>query len=180
VTDPRSKDDGARSLDEPPRGDGERSGSAPLAHAASPYPLSRLAPRFDLVDAASEIARADAQLGTVVNARLQVIREQVRALQEQAKVILEDASRAADLHRARCAFQKVAGRVYHLYRRPDGERYFSMLAPAEWGASPPHPYEGSYRLGPDMGWTAVDPEAPETDGAGWTDPSQGWGALRRP
>ena len=158
-------------------GGGEPRPAAPLSPAASPYPMSRLAPRFDLVDAAAEIARADAQLGTVVNARLQVIRDQVRALQQQAHAILEEARRSAELHRARCAFQKVVGHVYHLYRRDDGDLYFSMLAPAEWNGSPPHAYEGSYRLGPDMAWTAVDGEAadePAPDGL------EGWRPQSRP
>ena len=138
--------------------EGAEPSARPLAAAASPYPMSRLAPPFDLVDAAMEIARADAQLGTVVNARLQVIREQMRSLQDQARAILDDARRAAELHRARCAFKKVPGHAYHLYRHTDGELYFSMLSPADWGGAPPHAYEGSFRLGADMSWTAVDEE----------------------
>jgi hypothetical protein len=129
--------------------------------AASPYPLSRLAPRFDLVDAAAEIARADTQIGTVVNARLATIQKQIRALQEEARSILEEAQRSARLHRARSNFQKVPGRVYHLYRRDDGELYFSMLSPDDWSGTAPHAFEGSYRLGADMGWTRLGAEPPE-------------------
>ena len=135
--------------------------------AASPYPLSRLSPRFDLVDAAAEIARADTLIGTVVNARLQTIQKQIRALQDEARSILEEAQRSARMHRARSNFQKVPGRVYHLYRRPDGELYFSMLSPSEWAGSAPqgHGFEGSYRLGADMGWTRMDMDGPAADAA---------------
>lgn len=141
--------------------------AAPLARssAASPYPLSRLAPPFDRVDAAAEIARADSQIGTVVNARLATIQKQIRALQDEARSILEEAQRSARLHRARSNFQKVPGRVYHLYRREDGELYFSMLSPAEWAGTAPHAFEGSYRLGADMGWTRLgtEPEGSESE-----------------
>jgi hypothetical protein len=151
-----------RGADDPPA-PAVAQGSAPLVRssAASPYPLSRLAPPFDLVDAAAEIARADTQIGTVVNARLATIQKQIRSLQDEARSILEEAQRSARLHRARSNFQKVPGRVYHLYRRDDGELYFSMLSPAEWAGSAPHAFEGSYRLGADMGWTRLGGEPEE-------------------
>ncbi len=31
-----------------------------------------------------------------------------------------------------------------------------MLSPEEWGGSPPHAFEGSYRLEVDMTWTPAD------------------------
>ncbi|HVY46403.1 MAG TPA: DUF2452 domain-containing protein [Minicystis sp.] len=127
-----------------------------LSTRAATHPTSRLAPRFELVDLAKEIERADATLGLVVGAKLDAIREQMLALKEQARAILEEAERAARLHRARCNFQKAPGRVYHLYRRPDGELYFSMLSPDDWRGAPPHAFEGSYRLEPDQTFTRVE------------------------
>ena len=70
--------------------------------------------------------------------------------------MLERAQRDADLHRARCSFQKKPGGVYHLYRKDDGERWFSLLSPEEWIRPQPQTYEGSYRLEADMGFTRVD------------------------
>ncbi len=130
-------------------------GLAPSSSRLAAYPTSRLSARIDLVDVAAEIARADETIASVTNARLEVVAKQIRALQEEAQRILEDARSSAELHRARCDFVRRPGRVYHLYRRQDGERYFSLLAPADWGGRPPHAFEGSYRLEPDMRWTAV-------------------------
>lgn len=127
----------------------------------SPYPVSRLAPAHDLVDTARQIAEADNVIGTVVHAKLSVIAEQIRALQEQARGILEDAVDAAELHRAGCNFPKKVGHIYHLYRRPNGSTYFSMLSPDDWG-EPPHEFVNSYRLEPDMSWTPADQAAPPT------------------
>ncbi len=132
------------------------SSDATLSLRASPYPVSRLAPKFELVDLAKEIEQADATLALTANAKLQMIAEQMAALREQAKRVLEEAKNAADLHRARCSFKKRPGALYHLYRRGDFDRYFSMLSPDEWGEEPPHAYEGTYRLEPDMAWTRVD------------------------
>lgn len=126
-----------------------------LTTRAAPYPMSRLAPRFDLIDLAAEIARADETVSLIASAKLDLIRKQILALQEEARRVLDEAARAARLHRARCAFPKVPGHVYHLYRRGDDDRYFSMLSPDDWGGHPPHPFEGSYRLENDQTFTPV-------------------------
>lgn len=62
--------------------------------------------------------------------KLQVIAEQIRYLQEQAKTILDEAKRDGELHHAACNFKKIPGQVYYLYRRPTSQTYFSMLGPA--------------------------------------------------
>jgi hypothetical protein len=140
------------------RDDEDRSADAPattLATRASPYPTSRLSPRFEIVDLATEIAHADETISLVASAKLEVIRRQIAALQEQARVILNEAAAAAELHRARCNFKKIPGHVYHLYRRGPDDLYFSMLSPDEWGGDPPHPFEGSFRLETDQTFTRV-------------------------
>jgi Protein of unknown function (DUF2452) len=122
----------------------------------SPYPLSRLSAPHDLIDVAREIQQADALLGAVTGGKLEIIARQIRALQEHARDLLEAAKRDGELHRAACNFKKRPGQVYHLYRRDDGARYLSMLSPEEWGGSPPHAFEGSYRLEVDMSWTPAE------------------------
>lgn len=122
--------------------------------SSSPYPVSRLAPAFQLVDVAREIQLADTMLGEVVGSKLELIAEQIRSLQAKAREILSKAEVDAALHRATCRFNKRPGQVYHVYERPDGQRYFSILSPAEWG-TPPHRHVGSYRLEVDMSWTAT-------------------------
>ena len=123
--------------------------------APTPRAASARAPRFDLIDLAAEIARADETVSLVASAKLDLIRKQILALQEEARRVLDEAARAARLHRARCAFPKVPGHVYLLYRRGEDDRYFSMLSPDDWGGHPPHPFEGSYRLENDQTFTPV-------------------------
>ncbi len=122
----------------------------------SPYPVSRLAPPVDLVDTAREIQKADDSIRSHVGSKLEVIAVQMRALKEQAERIMEDAQHDAKLHRAVCQFQKRPGHIYHLYRKPCGTFYFSMLSPADWDDKPPHEPQGSYRLEADMSWTPVE------------------------
>lgn len=128
----------------------------PLADNSAPYPVSRMAPATELVDMAREIAEADRMLGSVAHGKLKVIAEQMKALQLQARTVLEASARDQQLHRARCNFKRQPGKTYHLYRKADESLYFSMLAPAEWGGAPPHPFVGSYRLESDMSWTPVE------------------------
>jgi hypothetical protein len=130
--------------------------------STSPYPLSRLSAPHDLVDVAREIQNADTTLGGVTVAKLRVIAEQIRALQESARKVLDDARQASDLHRAKCSFKKRPGAIYHLYRKGDGSLYWSMLSPEDWG-TPPDAFEGSYRLEVDMTWTpASETESRDT------------------
>jgi hypothetical protein len=126
------------------------------------YPTSRLGAKIELVDLAREIEKADETIGLVVSGKLDVIREQMRALQEQARRLLEEARDASRLHRATCNFKKTPGKVYHLYRRDSGELYFSMLSPEDWQGSPPHPFEGSYRLEADLTFSPMG-EGPERE-----------------
>ena len=59
------------------------------ADHSSPYPVSRLAPGFGLVDLAHEIEQADQMVAGRLGAQLEVIAEQVRSLQAQARRILD-------------------------------------------------------------------------------------------
>jgi hypothetical protein len=107
------------------------------------------------VETAREIAAAEQIVGVRTSAKLQVIAEQIRALQEQARRVLEEARSDHELHNARCGFKRMPGKTYHLYRKPDGELEFSLLSPADWRHRPPNAFVGSYRLEPDMSWTRL-------------------------
>lgn len=133
------------------------------ADRSAPYPVSRLAPAIELVDLAKQIGKADQMLNVSANSKLKVIVEQIRALQEEARTVLEDTRRDQELHRAQCNFKRIPGRTYHLYAKPDGARYFSMLSPDDWRGSPPHEYLGAYRLENDMSWTPADRDQPGDD-----------------
>jgi len=135
------------------------------AHA-SPYPMSRLAPVHGLVDVAREIEKADAMISSVVSGKLEIIARQIRALQSEALEILAAADRDARLHRAECRFRRRPGEIYHLYARPDGSLYFSIVSPVEWGGQAPHPFQGSYRLETDMRWTPVEEAVREPEPRG--------------
>ncbi|HEX5656030.1 MAG TPA: DUF2452 domain-containing protein [Polyangiales bacterium] len=122
---------------------------------ASPYAVSRLSGPVSLVDAAREIERADQWIASTSNAKLEQIAAQMRALREQAEQVLSEAREHASLHRADARFARHPGKTYHLYERPDGARYWSMLSPDDWRGTAPHTFVGSYRLELDQSWTSV-------------------------
>ncbi len=130
--------------------------------AAAPYPLSRLAPSFALVDVAREIQLADETIATMTSGKLVLIAEQIRALQDKARALLEKARADAELHRARCAFEKKPGATYHIYTEPSGTRWFSLFGPDEWRTGAPPGYVGSFRLESDQSFTPVS-EIPARD-----------------
>lgn len=114
-----------------------------------PYPVRTLDPKITLIDRAKEIEQADLWIKTGVNQKLDMILKQIRFLQEQAKEILKKAEEDAYLHRVTCHFEKKPGMILHLYEKNNGEKYFSILSPEEWG-KPPHKYIASYLLKEDM------------------------------
>ena len=126
------------------------------ADHASPYPVSRLGAPVSLVDMAKAIESASAKVALRTNAQLEVIVEQMKALQERAREIIEQASRDVELIRAECRFHRVPGRLYHLYERADGHRFFSMLGPDEYGGAGPLGFVASYRYEHDESWTRLD------------------------
>lgn len=121
-----------------------------------PYAASRLGPSMELLDIAKEIAQADEIVNVRVSAKLKVIADQIRHLQQEARDILEETQRDQQLHQAECQFKRIPGKTYHLYEKHNQKKYFSLLAPAEWGNRPPHTFIGSYRLENDMSWTAIE------------------------
>jgi hypothetical protein len=141
----------------------------PVAHRggdhSSPYPVSRLAPAFQGNDLAAEVARAESMLSARTGAKLRVIADQIKALQAEARKVLEEAREEQALTRARCGFKRIPGHTYHLYRKADGDAFFSMLSPEDWGGRPPQEFLGSYRLEADYSWTCAD-ESREGDDTG--------------
>jgi hypothetical protein len=126
------------------------------ADHSAPYPVSRMAPAFELVNLAEEISQADTTLATHASGKLRLIANQIKALQDEARQLLEQTQRDQLLHRAQCNFKRQPGKTYHLYQKPNGTNYFSMLSPAEWDGKPPHAFVGSYQLQLDMSWTPVE------------------------
>lgn len=125
------------------------------AHA-SPYPVSRLGAPISLVDSAKLIEAASETVALRTNAQLEVIVDQMQALQAKAKEVMAQALNDIDLIRVECRFQRVPGKIYHLYQRNDGRRYFSMLAPHEYSQGVPHTFIASYRYEHGETWTRAE------------------------
>tara|TARA_Y100001935_G_C17311760_1_gene517116 strand:- start:5850 stop:6353 length:504 start_codon:yes stop_codon:yes gene_type:complete len=123
---------------------------------SAPYPTSRLAPPVTLTELAKELELADLVVSSKVNAQLTQIADQIRYLKKQARDILEDAHEDMSLHRAKCNFKKIPGKIYHLYRDSKNNLYFSMLSPSDWKGNPPHQFINSYNLESDLSWVPID------------------------
>ncbi|XP_021015156.1 uncharacterized protein C1orf50 homolog isoform X1 [Mus caroli] len=122
----------------------------------SPYHTHRVGDPLDLVALAEQVQKADEFIRANATNKLTVIAEQIQHLQEQARKVLEDARRDADLHHAACNMVKKPGNIYYLYQRASGQQYFSIISPEEWGTGCPHDFLGAYKLQHDMSWTPYE------------------------
>ncbi|XP_075995962.1 uncharacterized protein C1orf50 homolog [Genypterus blacodes] len=122
----------------------------------STYNTTRLGDPMDLVSLAAQVQKGDDFIKANACNKLTVIADQIRYLQEQAKKVLEEAKRDADLHHAACNIVKKPGNMYFLYQRPSGQKYFSIISPQEWGPSCPHQFVGAYKLQHDMSWSPLE------------------------
>ena len=119
--------------------------------------VHRLNDPQDLVALAQYVQTADDFTKATVGGKLELISEQIKALQEQARTVLDDAKRDVELNHAKCNFKRTPGKVYHLFRKAsDDTTYFSMLSPQEWGSRTKDTFLGSYRLEYDMSWTPLE------------------------
>uniref|UniRef100_A0A7E4VPN1 DUF2452 domain-containing protein n=1 Tax=Panagrellus redivivus TaxID=6233 RepID=A0A7E4VPN1_PANRE len=107
----------------------------------------------DLVELAKSIQSSHEFVQSNAVSKLSVIAEQMAALENQAKQIIEKARLDAELHNIPCNLQKIPGKMYHLWQKPSGERFFSMLSPEEWTTSK-NEHLGSFRFEYDRSWTA--------------------------
>ncbi|XP_006013742.1 uncharacterized protein C1orf50 homolog isoform X2 [Latimeria chalumnae] len=123
---------------------------------ASSYHTNHIGDPMDLVALAQQIQKSSDFVRANASNRLTVIAEQIHYLQEQARKVLEEAKRDADLHHVACNIVKKPGNIYYLYKRESGQKYFSILSPKEWGVACPHEFLGAYKLQHDMSWTPYE------------------------
>ena len=87
--------------------------------------------QYELVELAAHVQTADKFTRATAGGKLQVIAEQLKHLQDQARKVLEDARLNALIHKTACNFKKVPGTTYYVYknrRNPDTE-FISMISP---------------------------------------------------
>ncbi|XP_053452237.1 uncharacterized protein C1orf50-like [Nycticebus coucang] len=122
----------------------------------SPYHTHCLGDPLDFVVLAEQVQKADEFIRANASNKLTVIAEQIQLLQEQARKVLEDARRDANLHHIVCNMVKKPGNIYYLYKRKSGQQYFSLISQKEWGTHCPHDFCGAYKLQHDLSWTLYE------------------------
>lgn len=121
------------------------------------YPSRTLDPPITMVDRVREIEIAGNSVQSHLNAKLDIILQQIQGLQKEAKKVIEQAEEDIRLHKISCNFEKKIGMILHCYLRKNGELFFSMLSPVEWSNSPAR-FMGSYRIKPDFGFEKLESE----------------------
>jgi len=84
--------------------------------------------------------------------QLDQIRKQVELLAAQAQEIQRRVEISERIYKVGMNFKPLIGHVYHLYTRPDGTEFISMVAPNEWGRSSKMEFQASVKLLADHTW----------------------------
>ncbi len=84
--------------------------------------------------------------------QLEQIRKQVELLAAQAQEIHRRVDISERIYKVGMNFKPIIGHVYHLYLRPDGTEFLSMVAPAEWGRSAKVSFQATVKLLADHTW----------------------------
>ena len=83
------------------------------------------------MELAAHVQQADKFTRATAGSKLQIIADQLKHLQEQARKVLEDARLNALIHKTACNFKKVPGSTYYVYkqRKNPSTEFISMISP---------------------------------------------------
>ncbi|XP_050307441.1 uncharacterized protein C1orf50 homolog [Anthonomus grandis grandis] len=111
---------------------------------------------YEMMDLEADTSNASQFIVANMGNKVDQIGRQMKNLHENLRQVMQDSLRDSQLHMAACNFVKKPGQVYHLYERPSGQKYFSMLSPQDWDGNSPHKFLGSWYLEADQSWTPAE------------------------
>ena len=87
--------------------------------------------------------------------QLDQIKEQIALLAKQAQNIHDRVDLSERIYLADMSFKPIISKVYHLYKRKNGQEVLSMVAPEEWGRSKPMEFVATVKLLSDHTWEVL-------------------------
>jgi hypothetical protein len=90
--------------------------------------------------------------------QLDQIKEQIELLAKQAQAIHDRVQVSERIYQADMSIKPLVGKIYHLYRRPEGKEIISLVAPNEWGRSSKLEFVASVKLLADHTWEIISNE----------------------
>jgi hypothetical protein len=109
-----------------------------------PYPHHVAAPKIEPLDLSTFNTLQAHKVTKSLQKRADEIASLMKSLQEDYELNLQ-------LYSAARSFEPVLGEIYHLYEKPDGTQFLSLIAPTEWKQK--YLYSGS--LNSDGTWSRV-------------------------
>jgi len=109
-----------------------------------PYPHHVAAPKIEALDLSTFNKLQAHKVTKSLQKRADEIASLMKSLQEDYELNLQ-------LYSATRSFEPVLGEVYHLYEKPDGTQFLSLIAPTEWKQK--YLYSGT--LNSDGTWSRV-------------------------
>lgn len=120
------------------------------------YPHHRGSQLVKPEDVGKQKGRALNAMEHQTDQQLELIRDQMALLAEQAKRIQLRKQVSEDIYQAEMRFEPLINHIYHLYKRDNGNTVLSMIAPNSWGRSgSPYTYVATVKLLADHTWDVL-------------------------
>lgn len=65
-------------------------------------------------------------------AKLKILFKQMESIKNEINSVINESLETDNLQSIECSFKKVPGNTYYLYKKHEGELFFSILSPKEW------------------------------------------------
>jgi Protein of unknown function (DUF2452) len=117
-----------------------------------PYAHTRGGVNIKPVDKGKLKGRAVTAMYEQTDIQLDQIKQQIELLAVQARAIQNRVSLSERIYLADISFSPIISKIYHMYRRPNGKDFLSMVAPQEWGANVPFKFVATLKLLADHTW----------------------------
>lgn len=120
------------------------------------YPHHRGSQLVKPEDVGKQKGRALNAMEHQTDQQLELIRDQMALLAEQAKRIQLRKQVSEDIYQAEMRFEPLINHKYHLYKRDNGNTVLSMIGPNAWGKSgAPYSYVATVKLLADHTWDVL-------------------------
>lgn len=87
--------------------------------------------------------------------KLKTLFKQLEFIKKEIEGIVLESIESNELDNVSCRFKRIPGNTYYLYRKKDGDLFFSMLEPEIWDWGKNNIFIGNYLFDYDLTWNKV-------------------------
>jgi hypothetical protein len=97
------------------------------------YPTERGGIAFQPTKEGAIKSKAYAVMNDQIQMQYDQMEKQIKLLAKQMQELKDRHDLSLEIYKSKLTFEPVAGHIYYLYQKDNGEKILSMLSPEEWG-----------------------------------------------